>query len=86
MGDFNFWDWTGRRHVLRKRGEIGVWDIFVPGVGEGDVYKYKLILLGQQQLRRRLATSQNLIEGRPRRLWGTAPTQDQLNRARYLSF
>jgi 1,4-alpha-glucan branching enzyme len=32
VGEFNFWD--GRRHVMRKHSG-GVWEIFIPGVGEG---------------------------------------------------
>ncbi len=41
VGDWNRWD--GRRHVMRKRGEGGVWEIFVPGLGEGTLYKYEII-------------------------------------------
>ena len=41
VGDFNAWD--GRRHVMRRRGGTGVWEIFVPGVGEGVAYKYQLV-------------------------------------------
>jgi 1,4-alpha-glucan branching enzyme len=33
VGDFNVWD--GRRHPMRRRGATGVWEIFVPGLGEG---------------------------------------------------
>ncbi|OYX26226.1 MAG: 1,4-alpha-glucan branching enzyme, partial [Rhodobacterales bacterium 32-66-7] len=33
VGDFNIWD--GRRHPMRRRGPTGVWEIFVPGLGEG---------------------------------------------------
>ena len=40
VGDFNGWD--GRRHVMRRRGSSGVHEIFAPGVGEGDVYKYEI--------------------------------------------
>jgi len=40
-GDFNFWD--GRRHVMRRRGPTGVWEIFVPDVLEGARYKYEII-------------------------------------------
>ncbi len=40
VGDFNIWD--GRRHPMRKRGLTGVWEIFVPGVGEGMSYKYEI--------------------------------------------
>ena len=41
VGDFN--DWDGRRHGMRKRGRTGVWEIFLPGVGEGETYKYELL-------------------------------------------
>ena len=41
VGDFNAWD--GRRHVMRRRGGTGVWEIFIPGAGEGQAYKYELI-------------------------------------------
>ncbi|NCO20891.1 MAG: 1,4-alpha-glucan branching protein GlgB [Rhodobacterales bacterium] len=41
VGDFNAWD--GRRHVMRRRGGTGVWEIFVPGAAEGAAYKYELI-------------------------------------------
>ena len=41
VGDFNAWD--GRRHVMRRRGATGAWEIFVPGVGEGQAYKYEIL-------------------------------------------
>jgi 1,4-alpha-glucan branching enzyme len=40
IGDFNLWD--GRRHVMRKHPGVGVWEIFVPGVGDGALYKYEI--------------------------------------------
>jgi 1,4-alpha-glucan branching enzyme len=40
VGDFNGWD--GRRHLMRRLGGSGIWEIFVPGVAEGDHYKYEL--------------------------------------------
>ena len=40
IGDFNGWD--GRRHPMRCRYECGVWEIFIPGVAPGEVYKYEL--------------------------------------------
>ena len=40
VGDFNQWD--GRRHPMRLRHGAGVWEIFVPGVGPGDRYKFAL--------------------------------------------
>ncbi len=41
VGSFNAWD--GRRHPMRKRHEAGVWEIFVPQAGEGDLYKFELL-------------------------------------------
>ncbi len=41
VGDFNEWD--GRRHLMRKRVECGVWEIFVPGAVEGSKYKYEIV-------------------------------------------
>ncbi len=40
IGDFNAWD--GRRHVMRRRGATGVWEIFLPLIGEGTPYKYEI--------------------------------------------
>jgi len=40
VGDFNNWD--GRIHAMRSLGSSGVWEIFVPGVGEGAHYKYEV--------------------------------------------
>ncbi|WP_421951441.1 1,4-alpha-glucan branching protein GlgB [Pelagibacterium sp.] len=41
VGSFN--DWDGRRHVMRRRNEIGIWEIFLPGVTPGAQYKYEII-------------------------------------------
>ncbi|MBU1105538.1 MAG: 1,4-alpha-glucan branching protein GlgB [Candidatus Riflebacteria bacterium] len=40
VGDFNCWD--GRRHVMRSLGTSGVWEIFVPGLGVGQNYKFEV--------------------------------------------
>jgi len=40
VGDFNLWD--GRRHQMRRLGDSGIFEIFIPGVKEGDVYKYEI--------------------------------------------
>ncbi|MGL4279527.1 MAG: 1,4-alpha-glucan branching protein GlgB, partial [Albidovulum sp.] len=40
VGDFNAWD--GRRNPMRRRGATGVWEIFLPGLGEGTIYKYEI--------------------------------------------
>lgn len=44
VGDFNEWD--GRVHQMTRRGDSGVFEIFIPGVNEGDLYKYELKLKG----------------------------------------
>src|SRR6185312_6950307 len=41
IGDFNGWD--GRRHPMRLRHEAGVWEIFVPRLAPGALYKYELL-------------------------------------------
>nr|WP_321525746.1 1,4-alpha-glucan branching protein GlgB [uncultured Cohaesibacter sp.] len=41
VGNWNNWD--GRRHLMRPRGVTGVWEIFIPGVSEGEAYKYELL-------------------------------------------
>jgi hypothetical protein len=40
VGDFNQWD--GRFHQMRSLGPSGVWEIFIPGIGEGAHYKYEI--------------------------------------------
>ena len=40
VGDFNMWD--GRRHPMRRVGDTGVWEIFLPAIGEGALYKYEI--------------------------------------------
>ena len=40
VGDFNFWD--GRIHMMRRLGGSGIWEIFIPGVEEGDHYKFEI--------------------------------------------
>ena len=41
VGNFNAWD--GRRHVMRRRGGVGVWEIFIPDLGAGEAYKFELL-------------------------------------------
>ncbi|MBY0610840.1 MAG: 1,4-alpha-glucan branching protein GlgB [Beijerinckiaceae bacterium] len=40
VGDFNSWD--PRRHPMRLRLEAGVWELFIPGVPPGAIYKYAI--------------------------------------------
>lgn len=41
VGGFNNWD--GRRHPMRLRQGAGVWEIFIPRIGPGEVYKYEIL-------------------------------------------
>ena len=40
VGDFNQWD--GRRHPMRPLGSSGVWEIFIPGLKQGELYKFEV--------------------------------------------
>jgi 1,4-alpha-glucan branching enzyme len=41
VGDFDQWD--GRRCQMRKRIDSGLWEIFIPHIGPGAVYKYEIV-------------------------------------------
>ncbi|MBX3414474.1 MAG: 1,4-alpha-glucan branching protein GlgB [Pirellulales bacterium] len=45
VGDFN--DWDGRRHPMRKHIPAGFWELFVPGLKMGTLYKYRIKHHGQ---------------------------------------
>ncbi len=40
VGDFNQWD--GRRHPMRSRGGGGVWELFIPELSGGELYRFEL--------------------------------------------
>ncbi|MDF9832278.1 1,4-alpha-glucan branching enzyme [Ereboglobus sp. PH5-5] len=40
VGNFNHWD--GRYYPMRPLGASGVWEIFIPGLREGELYKYEI--------------------------------------------
>ncbi len=41
VGDFNQWD--GRRHPMQSRGAGGIWELFIPELLEGEVYKFEIL-------------------------------------------
>ena len=41
VGDFN--DWDHRRHPMRRRSDIGVWEIFLPDIAAGRAYKFRIV-------------------------------------------
>ena len=40
VGDFNRWD--GRAHPMRVRGGTGIWELFIPDLQPGTLYKFEL--------------------------------------------
>jgi len=41
IGDFNRWD--GRCHPMRSLGSSGIWEIFIPGLTVGCLYKFEIL-------------------------------------------
>ncbi|MDF0644481.1 MAG: 1,4-alpha-glucan branching protein GlgB [Nitrospira sp.] len=48
VGDFNQWD--GRRHPMANRGSTGLWELFIPDLGFGTLYKYEIRPRGQDTI------------------------------------
>ena len=44
VGDFNLWD--GRRHQMQRLGDSGIYELFIPGLSEGTLYKYEVKFKG----------------------------------------
>lgn len=40
IGDFNHWD--GKKHPMKLLGDSGIWEIFIPGLDEGELYKFEI--------------------------------------------
>ncbi len=49
VGSFNNWD--GRLHVMRRLGTSGIWELFIPDVEAGALYKYEIRRSGQSFLK-----------------------------------
>jgi 1,4-alpha-glucan branching enzyme len=41
MGNFN--DWNPHSHLLQARSSSGIWEGFIPGIGKGSLYKYRIL-------------------------------------------
>ncbi|MEV5754097.1 1,4-alpha-glucan branching protein GlgB [Actinoallomurus sp. NPDC052308] len=61
IGDFNHWD--GRAHPMRSLGATGIWELFVPEVGDGTNYKFEI--LGNDGVWRRKADPMARYAERP---------------------
>ncbi len=44
VGDFNLWD--GRRHPMNRLKDSGIFELFIPGLTEGEIYKYEIKVKG----------------------------------------
>ncbi len=44
VGDFNLWD--GRRHPMRRVEDSGIFELFIPNISEGSLYKYEIKMKG----------------------------------------
>ena len=50
VGNFNGWDY--RAHPMRRMGSSGIWEIFIPGITVGTIYKYEVLgYFGQRVLK-----------------------------------
>ena len=41
IGDFNGWNKSS--HQLRPKGQSGIWEGLIPGIGDGKLYKYYIV-------------------------------------------
>ncbi len=41
IGDFNYWD--GRVHQMRIINDSGIWELFIPGINKGEIYKFEIL-------------------------------------------
>jgi 1,4-alpha-glucan branching enzyme len=79
VGSFNGWD--GRLNPMRAMGSSGIWELFVPGVGRGALYKFELkIADGNLRIKtdpfayamELRPKSASVVWGLPRHQWGDA--------------
>ena len=48
VGDFN--EWNTSSHCMKKCGPIGIYELFVPGLGEGQKYKFLITTKKEEHL------------------------------------
>ncbi len=63
VGTFNHWD--GRFHPMSVRGDSGVWELFVPELGAGELYKYEIFGRESRELRLKADPYGAAFENRP---------------------
>ena len=50
LGDFSEWD--GSRNPMRRLGDSGVWELFIPGLGAGTIYKFEILTASGEWVKR----------------------------------
>jgi 1,4-alpha-glucan branching enzyme len=63
VGTFNHWD--GRYYPMSVRGSSGVWELFVPEIDGGELYKYELYTRDSRELRLKADPYGAAFEQRP---------------------
>jgi 1,4-alpha-glucan branching enzyme len=63
VGSFNHWD--GRYHPMTVRGDSGVWELFVPELGPGELYKYEILTRESRELKLKADPYGAAFENRP---------------------
>ncbi|MDJ0834256.1 MAG: 1,4-alpha-glucan branching protein GlgB [Gammaproteobacteria bacterium] len=63
IGDFNRWD--GRTHQMRSRGGSGVWELFIPGLQAGDMYKFEIRTQNSEHIAKKIDPYALQFELRP---------------------
>ncbi len=63
VGSFNHWD--GRPHPMSVRGDSGVWELFIPELAVGELYKYEIFVRDSRELRIKSDPYGALFENRP---------------------
>lgn len=48
VGDFNRWD--GRTHLMAAHGSSGVWELFIPDLAKGALYKFEILSMSGELL------------------------------------
>lgn len=81
IGDFNFWD--GRRHPMRRCHGSGLWEIFLPDVFSGELYKYEIIgAQGERILKSDpIGFRQEMAPGTASIVWKLSESEDRDNKA-----
>jgi 1,4-alpha-glucan branching enzyme len=83
VGTFNHWD--GRFHPMSVRGSSGVWELFVPEIGAGELYKYELYTRDSRELKLKSDPYGAAFENRPATAGiVTAPSKFRWNDAEWV--